>query len=180
DQKRRFLNHLHELRRINEGDDNADAPGYALNLVSIPISVLSGDCTQTGYGTECTITASPHLTDDLLPTTFRDLVINDLIELLGLQVTRTMEKIIDEKKADEAKRAWLQLDEAARDVAAGVDPQIARQKLTGLEQKVIADLVSTVQPPGLSQRPGKRRPISPSEVNEVIGGVRIIAVALAL
>ena len=35
----RYLNHLHELRRINEGDDIADAPGYALNLVRIPVSI---------------------------------------------------------------------------------------------------------------------------------------------
>src|SRR5262249_10515263 len=82
DQKKRFLEHLAELRRINEGDDNADAPGYALNLIRIPISVLSGDCTQVGYGAECTITAMSHLPDDLLPQKFKNLVINDLVKLL--------------------------------------------------------------------------------------------------
>ena len=30
-----YLGHLQELRRINEGDDTADSPGYALNLVQI-------------------------------------------------------------------------------------------------------------------------------------------------
>lgn len=91
DQKKRFLDHLAELRRINEGDDNADAPGYALNLIRIPISILSGDCTQVGCGAECTITATPHLPDDLLPQTFKNLVINDLVKLLTLPVTRIIE-----------------------------------------------------------------------------------------
>lgn len=80
-QKARYLNHLHQLRRINEGDDNADAPGYALNLVRIPVSILTGNHTERGYGAEMTVTARPHLTDDLLPSTFRNLVIQDLVEL---------------------------------------------------------------------------------------------------
>ena len=42
DQLSRYLNHLNELRRINEGDDIADSPGYSLNLVRIPVSVLPG------------------------------------------------------------------------------------------------------------------------------------------
>ncbi len=93
DQKKRFLDHLHQLRRINEGDDNADAPGYALDLVRIPISVLTGACTETGYGAECTFTATPHLPDDLLPTTFRNLVVNDLVDLLSLLQTRLIENL---------------------------------------------------------------------------------------
>src|SRR5262249_53214512 len=91
DQKKRYLDHLHQLRRINEGDDTTDAPGYGLNLARIPISVLTGGCTQTGYGAECAITATPHLPDDLLPTTFRSLVINDLVDLLTLHVTKAIE-----------------------------------------------------------------------------------------
>ena len=94
DQKRRFLDHLHELRRINEGDDNTDAPGYSLNLVRLPISVLTGKWTQTGWGAECTVTATPFLPDDLLPYTFRILVVNDLAGLLTLPITR----IIDSQK----------------------------------------------------------------------------------
>lgn len=83
DQMSRYLNHLHELRRINEGDDIADSPGYALNLVRIPVSVMTGKQTRKGYGAEITISANPHLTPDLLPKTFRTLVINDLVDLLA-------------------------------------------------------------------------------------------------
>ena len=83
----RYLNHLHELRRINEGDDIADSPGYALNLVRIPVSITPGQHTQAGHGAEITVTADPQLGDDLLPTTFRTLVLNDLVDMLAPGLT---------------------------------------------------------------------------------------------
>lgn len=91
DQRQRFLNHLHQIRRDNEGDDTADAPGYSLNLVRIPISVLPGTATREGYGAEITITATPHLTEDLLPTTFRALVVNDLVDQLSFPIVKYLE-----------------------------------------------------------------------------------------
>ncbi|MFM8802379.1 MAG: hypothetical protein ACKOK8_00455, partial [Planctomycetia bacterium] len=83
----RYLNHLHELRRINEGDDIADSPGYALNLVRIPVSISPGQHTQAGHGAEITILADPQLGDDLLPTTVRNLVVNDLVDMLAPSLT---------------------------------------------------------------------------------------------
>jgi hypothetical protein len=88
DERARFVNHLQELRRINEGDDTADSPGYALNLVRIPISVLPGKRTEIGHGAEVTLTMTPYLSDDLLPTTFRNLVLNDLVDQIGYPVTQ--------------------------------------------------------------------------------------------
>ncbi|NDC53528.1 MAG: hypothetical protein EBZ74_04375 [Planctomycetia bacterium] len=83
----RYLGHLHELRRINEGDDSADAPGYALDLLRIPVSIVPGGKTQKGHGAEITITVDPRLDDDLLPNTVRDLVINDLVDLVAPALT---------------------------------------------------------------------------------------------
>jgi hypothetical protein len=83
----RYLNHLHELRRINEGDDSADAPGYALNLIRVPVSVLPGKQTHAGHGAEITFTAEPCLGGELLPATFRTLVINDLVDLVAPPLT---------------------------------------------------------------------------------------------
>jgi len=91
DQRKRFLNHLHEIRRINEGDDTADAPGYSLNLVRVPVSVLPGDKTRQGYGAEITITAENYVTEELLPTVFRELVINDLVDQLALPLTKMVD-----------------------------------------------------------------------------------------
>jgi hypothetical protein len=83
----RYLNHLSELRRINEGDDIADSPGYALNLVRIPVSITPGQHTQAGHGAEITVTADPQLSDELLPTTFRSLVLNDVVDMLAPGLT---------------------------------------------------------------------------------------------
>jgi len=82
-----YLQHLQELRRINEGDDTADSPGYALNLVRIPVSILPGKYTQRGHGAEITVTADLQLGDELLPTTFRSLVVNDLIDSIAPGLT---------------------------------------------------------------------------------------------
>ena len=87
DQLSRYLNHLQQLRRINEGDDSADSPGYSLNLVRIPISLLPGGITRKGHAAEITLIAEPVLGDDLLPATFRNLVINDLVDIISPALT---------------------------------------------------------------------------------------------
>jgi hypothetical protein len=88
DQKSHYLNHLQELRRINEGDDTADSPGYSLNLVRIPVSLLPGKHTDRGYGAEVTLSLRPYLADELLPMTFRNLVTNDLVDQLAFPITK--------------------------------------------------------------------------------------------
>jgi hypothetical protein len=90
DQLKRYMDHLNELRRINEGDDNSDAPGYSLNLIRIPVSVLPGANSRKGCGAEITITAQPVYSDELLPNAFRDFVLNDLIDQLALPLVRFM------------------------------------------------------------------------------------------
>ena len=87
-QKKRYLDFLNQIRRENEGDDTADAPGYSLNLMRIPVSVLPGKRTDTGHGAEVTMTLTPVLGDDLLPVTYRSLVTNDLLQQLGFPLTQ--------------------------------------------------------------------------------------------
>ncbi|MBX3431916.1 MAG: hypothetical protein KF847_01085 [Pirellulales bacterium] len=104
----RYVQHLHELRRINEGDDTSDSPGYALDLVRIPVSILPGKLTREGFGAEITVTATPVLTNDLLPTTFRNLVINDLVDQLSLPLLKIAEgsqkRREAQKKLEELKK----------------------------------------------------------------------------
>jgi len=92
DQHSRYLNHLHELRRINEGDDTSDAPGYALNMLRVPVSILPGQKTREGYAAEVTFTIRTQFGEDFLPRTFRNLVINDVADQLTLPVTRLIER----------------------------------------------------------------------------------------
>ena len=84
-----YINHLHEIRRINEGDDTSASPGYAMHLVRIPVSILPGSKTRKGYGAEITVTATPVLGRDLLPTTFRNLVINDLVGQIAAPIAES-------------------------------------------------------------------------------------------
>lgn len=98
-QKSRYLDFLNQLRRTNEGDDKSDAPGYSLNLMRIPVSVLPGKRTDEGHGAEITFTVDPVLGDDLLPVTFRRMVVNDLLHQLGFSLTQVLD--------DESIRALL-------------------------------------------------------------------------
>jgi hypothetical protein len=115
DQKRRYLDHLNQLRRNNQGDDNTDAPGYALYLMRFPVSILTGGCTKAGYGGECTMTATPHLPDDLLPQTFRDLVINDLVGLLTLPFTQIIDRTKTQIEEDSLKCLLDQFEQKVKE-----------------------------------------------------------------
>jgi hypothetical protein len=77
DERSRFLNHLHELRRINMGDDRTDMPGYSLYLVRMPVSILPGDESVKGKGALVTVQAKHNLTPDVLANTFSNVVILD-------------------------------------------------------------------------------------------------------
>lgn len=104
DQMARYLNHLHEIRRLNEGDDTADSPGYSLNLVRIPVSIMPGSRTQHGHGAEVTITATPHITEELLPKVFRQLVINDLVDLMAPPLRRLAQDLPELSKKIQSAR----------------------------------------------------------------------------
>ena len=115
DQRKRFLDHLHEIRRINEGDDTVDAPGYALNLVRIPVSIIPGNKTRENYGAEVTVTAESHVTDELLVPTFRELVINDLVDLLAFPIVKAVNGAWDSlKTAENTLNGIEQVNSAAR------------------------------------------------------------------
>lgn len=114
DQMSRYLKHLHELRRINEGDDTSDSPGYSLNLVRLPVSILPGKLTRQGFGAEITVTAQPVISDDLMPTTFQNLVINDIVDFLGLPLVRVTERLHEFeslKSIDSFKATVARIDE---------------------------------------------------------------------
>lgn len=99
DQLNRYVQHVNQHRRINEGDDTSDAPGYALNLVRIPVSILPGTITKRGFGAEITFTAKSYLGPDLLPMTFRDMVLNDLTDQLAFPLVKFVNS--NPKLADE-------------------------------------------------------------------------------
>lgn len=112
DQMKRYLEHLNEIRRINEGDDTGDSPGYTINLVRIPVSILPGKDTRTGYGAELTVTATPHLSAETLPQVFKKWVVNDLVDELTLPVQKYVDLYNAALKAKPRKPLFFELAKA--------------------------------------------------------------------
>jgi hypothetical protein len=83
DEKKRFLDHGYELLRVNRGDDTADAAGYGLYLFRLPVSIDPAGATCKGWGGQLTVTVRHEFGPSFLPETFRNLVINDLVDLLA-------------------------------------------------------------------------------------------------
>ena len=83
DEKKRFLDHLNWIRRINLGPDQNDSSGYGLYVVRLPVSITPGECTYQGHGADITFTVEHEFTPDFLPATFKNLVINDVADQLG-------------------------------------------------------------------------------------------------
>jgi hypothetical protein len=178
-----YIGHLDELRRINEGDDTVDSPGYALNLVRIPISILPGKNTQQGHGAEVTVIGEAQLGDDLLPTTFRNMVINDLIDLIAPGLTfavnngdvRTalcMTGLAQDINAFEARilpdGRVIPGGEAAPDPAR--DDQ--RRKLVEKVRKAMRSHTISVSVPTAKMRRA-RMPLPPEELVDVVGEVQV-------
>lgn len=99
DQKSRYINHLHALRRINTGDDLADAPGYGLYLIRMPVSLLPGPEVRRGKGAVVTVEAEHVMTPDLLANTFRDVVIMDAAYQLNPILLKILHGVEDTSRA---------------------------------------------------------------------------------
>jgi hypothetical protein len=178
-----YIAHLDELRRINEGDDTVDSPGYALNLVRIPISILPGKQTQQGHGAEVTVIGEAQLGDDLLPGTFRNMVINDLIDLLAPGLTfavnngdvRTALCMSGLAQTADTFEARMLPDgriiPGGEDIAdPGRDEQ--RRKLVAKVRKAMRSHTISVSVPTAKMRRA-RMPLPPEELVDVVGEVQV-------
>lgn len=83
EEKKRFLDYLNHLRRLNLGPDQNDSSGYGLYLVRMPVAITPGECTLMGHGADMSVQVEHEFTPDFLPSTFRRLVINDIVDHLG-------------------------------------------------------------------------------------------------
>jgi hypothetical protein len=161
DQMKRYIDHLHELRRINDGDDTADSPGYSLNLVRIPVSVLPGRKTQEGAGAEITLTLRPHLHPELLPMTFHNLVTNDLVDLIGVPLT----EIINDADCRAHLKAELQAS-AANSRA----PNVANQRqMSALNRIWVRTKVKLGHSGSITKLRNAQRPFPASQIPEIYG-----------
>ena len=67
---------------MNLGADNADAAGYGLYLIRMPVSIQPGECTYKGHGASMTVGAKHYFSARFLPETFQVFVTNDLLDVL--------------------------------------------------------------------------------------------------
>ena len=114
DEKKRFLDHLNEIRRINLGPDQNDSSGYGLYLIRLPVSITPGESTFQGYGAELSVSVEHEFTPDFLPSAFRNLVINDIVDQLGpfvYEIVRSgfYEKFLKPRRESMIKRNQFQL-----------------------------------------------------------------------
>jgi len=112
DEKKRYLDHLNEIRRINMGDDTADSAGYGLYLVRMPVSIEPGQKTDQGHGAMLSVTAEHYFHGQFLQRTYRNLVINDLVD----QLTPILFNILDHNRDIGWKKKLEDLDKARQDL----------------------------------------------------------------
>lgn len=158
DQKDRYLKHLAELRRINEGDDTGDSPGYSLNLLRIPVSLLPGRKTDKGYGAEITMSLTPALSDDLLPVTFRNLVQNDIVD----QISVPLVLFLNNNKDD--AREFFDQDLYDPPVAVALDDSVTQiaEKVRSLPDQRILRVMQTPR----GKRVMREHKMTPSNMNK--------------
>ena len=128
DEQSRYINHLHELRRVNSGDDRTDMAGYGLYLLRMPISLLPGPESRKGKGAVVTVEARHDLTDDLLENIYRDVAILGLTYVLTQLVNEDIHLRIAEKchpptKSKTPKRSPISTIDALKNVA-GPNPNL--------------------------------------------------------
>ena len=89
-----------------------------LNLVRIPRFYFAGKRHRNrSRGRSVTMTISPHLSDELLPTTFRNLIIiNDLVEQLAYPVTQFITNPDNSIYLDDRKSSWGDLTSDVADL----------------------------------------------------------------
>ena len=109
DQEANYINHLHELRRVNAGDDLTDMAGYGLYLLRMPVSLLPGPASRRGKGAVVTMEARQDLSDDLLENTFRDVVVIDATYALSRAINDNIHATICQEFTKKQKANELQV-----------------------------------------------------------------------
>jgi hypothetical protein len=147
DEKKRYLDHLNQIRRINMGDDTADSAGYGLYLVRMPVSIEPGQKSNSGHGAMLNVTAQHQFGPLFLQQTFRNLVINDLVD----QLTPILFEI---REHDLDKDLTLDSDKKERGKAM-TDIRLLSRKLGQISRTTVN---------------GKAYPVAPSDLLAVLAG----------
>ena len=96
----------------------------------MPVSITPGECTYNGHGAELSVTVEHEFTPDFLPTTFHNLVINDIVDQLGPFLYETIRSgFLDSslKPLYQARAKQLELASQSRTMIDSVLPGFVKQ-----------------------------------------------------
>ncbi len=150
DEKKRFLEHLNQIRRISLGPDQNDSSGYGLYLVRMPVSIFPGDRTYQGHGADLAVNVEHEFPPDFLPSTFQNLVVNDLVDEVGPFVyesirsgfyKRYLERLHDAKLRQRALET--QNDRLVENLLAALEVRILRAALARQQPGAKPDLTTS-------------------------------------
>ncbi len=189
DQQGDYITHLQRLRRINLGDDNADSAGYGLYLMRVPVSITPGDKTKKGFGAIVNLTVRHDFGPRFLPETYRNLVINDLVD----QLSPIVYELIRSGLANRFQTALLEYETSNSPSGAAGTPgktgadhalsamdgksvqemgtrALNASKNQGLKTDLLRTVTKVTAAHALSRSDGKLNPVAPSDVTQVFGG----------
>ena len=169
DEKKRYYDALNNIRRNNMGDDTADSAGYGLYLVRLPVSVEPGERTRRDHGAQVTLTLRHEFEPNFLAVTFRNLVINDLVDQLGPLLVELIRTDVA-SHYNELRKKW------GSDGSGFHEVNFHRAKYNELYQMMV-ERTAIYLP---TSRVGERAyPISPNDVPDVFDRTYLLYVALA-
>jgi hypothetical protein len=182
DELKRYQDHLNQLRRVNMGDDISDSAGYGLYLIRMPISIQPGELTLKGHGAILTATLRHDFGTEFLASTYRNLVINDLVDQLSPMVfelirSDALMKIANLKNLDEAYDRYIKTKwRSGQDVDHNSDFEFIYDRPRGDKhrpERAISSASIT-----LNRINARNYPIAPTEMYDVFGIRNLYILAL--
>jgi hypothetical protein len=185
DEQGDYITHLQRLRRVNLGDDNSDSAGYGLYMMRVPVSITPGDDTKRGFGAAVDLTIRHDFGPRFLPTTYRNLVINDLIDRLSPVIYEMI-------RSGLANRFYAQLSQYS---TRGTSPTQNRpvpnqanslqeagtrvfQSNPTLKQETLETVTKFAGTRAVNRSEPRSYPVAPDDLNRVFGGtVNILVLA---
>jgi hypothetical protein len=190
DEEQDYIGHLHRIRRVNLGDDTADSAGYGLYLMRVPVSVQPGDATVKGYGAIVNVSVRHEFSPMFLLDTYRNLVINDISDLLAPMVHELIRSgqaanyaiavqnhLKAREQAETAQKSAPQMNEMDQGRLSDLRKQEAEAQTRVRNLELLQKLAVTVRP---SNRSGTRNfAIAPSDVSRIFGPQNLLNLAFA-
>ncbi len=181
-EKADYITNLARVRRNNLGDDNTDSAGYAMYMMRVPVSLQPGDKTVKGHGAIVSLTMKHDFGPRFLPSTYRNLVINDVVDLLGpivLELIRSGDAAKHHKAVQDYLDLKNQRTPEAKSLALG-ELNRKTNEAQANARKIEQDLEINSSFFPVSRTDSRSYAIAPSDVRRVFLGENLLKLAFAV